>query len=120
MLLAAGSYISAVDRDAAQVLITPLARAMLRPFGAVVLPGADERSEPGKRDFGGLLHAVLQRFHDERSTDRAPAEEHQRLLALEDQVAAETQLDGPSMLPFRAGMPAFAHRYLQWLALCRR
>ncbi|HSW07676.1 PD-(D/E)XK nuclease family protein [Aquabacterium sp.] len=255
--LAAGSYIPAIDRDAAQVLITPLARAMLRPFGAVVLPGADERTlgppppapallgeallraigmpdreararravlgfaqllrhpqlllvrrladgdehlgpspwvarlqlarhaqglsplpeidaplaqqclqaapvyppkpsaagalpnavsasavealrtcpyrfyarsvlrlteveelalDPGKRDFGSLLHAVLQRFHDERTAGRPPAEEHQRLLALADEVAAESQLDGPAMLPFRAGMPAFAQRYLQWLA----
>ncbi len=29
--------------DAAQVVITPLGRAMLRPFAAVVFPGADER-----------------------------------------------------------------------------
>jgi ATP-dependent helicase/nuclease subunit B len=29
--------------DAAQVVITPLARAMLRPFGAVVCAGADDR-----------------------------------------------------------------------------
>lgn len=27
--------------DQAQVIVTPLARAMLRPFGAIVLPGAD-------------------------------------------------------------------------------
>jgi ATP-dependent helicase/nuclease subunit B len=255
--LAAGNFIPAMDRNAAQVLITPLARAMLRPFGAVVLPGADEQTlgpapsapallgedllrsiglpdraarahraalafvqvlrhphlvllrriaeadehlgpspwvarlqlarhaqglpplqeidapllqrklqaapvlpprpsaagalpagvsasavealrtcpyrfyarsvlrlseaeelalDPGKRDYGSLLHAVLQRFHDQRLLDRDPSEEYERLLALADEVAAENNLDGPAMLPFRAGMPAFAHRYLQWLA----
>lgn len=32
-----------LQADAAQVVITPLARAMLRPFGAVVCAGADDR-----------------------------------------------------------------------------
>ena len=31
---------------AVQVIVTPLARAMLRPFGAIVLPGADAQSLP--------------------------------------------------------------------------
>lgn len=38
------TYIAPVATDAADVVVTPLARAMLRPFGAVVLPGADERN----------------------------------------------------------------------------
>lgn len=255
--LAAGSFIPAIDRNAAQVLITPLARAMLRPFGAVVLPGADERTlgpptpapallgdaflraigqpdrearshraaqafsqllrhprllllrraaegdehlgpspfvarlqlarhaqglpplpeldapmqqrelrstpvhpprpsaagalpagvsasavealrtcpyrfyarsvlrlseaeelalDPGKRDYGSLLHAVLHRFHEQRAEGATPSEEVERLLRVADQLAAEEQLDGPAMLPFRAGMPAFAQRYVAWLA----
>jgi len=32
--------------DAVQVVVTPLARAMLRPFGAIVLPGVDAQSLP--------------------------------------------------------------------------
>ncbi|WP_395702895.1 PD-(D/E)XK nuclease family protein [Aquabacterium sp.] len=254
--LAAGSYIAAVDREAAQVVITPLARAILRPFGAVVVPGADERTlgpppaapsllgdallralgqpdretralrgalafaqllrepqvlllrrvaegdehlgpspwiarlqlarhaqglplleetsaplhwrtlqpapvfpprpsaagalppaisasalealrtcpyrfyarsvlrlfeaeelaqDPGKRDYGTLLHAALQRFHDQRVEGQSPAQEAARLIALADDVAAESGLDGPAMLPFRAGMGDFAARYLHWL-----
>ncbi len=38
-----------------QLIITPLARAMLRPFGAVVLPGADSQS----LGLGGKLPALL-------------------------------------------------------------
>lgn len=255
-----GSYIPAVDRERAQVIITPLARAMLRPFGAVVLPGADERrlgpaapapallgdallreiglpdraarahrmalafvqllrhphlllvrrraegaehlgpspwvarlqlarrtaglpllaelpaplsartlppapvsppradargalpsslsasavealrlcpyrffaravlrlgeveelaQDPGKRDYGTLLHDALKRFHDERGEGgegRTPEADAARLLAAAETVAAASGLDGPAMLPFRAGMPAFAQRYLAWLA----
>lgn len=255
--LAAGSYIAAVDREAAQVVITPLARAILRPFGAVVVPGADERTlgppppapallgdallralgqpdrearaqrgalafaqllreprvvllrrvaegdehigpspwigrlqlarharglpllseavaplqrrtlqpapaypplptaagalpaaisasalealrvcpyrfyarsvlrlfeaeelaqDPGKRDYGNLLHAVLERFHDQRVVGSRPEDESARLLALADELATECGLDSPAMLPFRAGMAGFAARYLQWLA----
>lgn len=252
-----GSYIPAVDRERAQVIITPLARAMLRPFGAVVLPGADERrlgpaspapsllgdallreigvpdraararrralafvqllrhprlllvrrraegaehlgpspwvarlqlarralgqpplveiqaplrlrplqpapvyppradargalpvavsasaiealrhcpyrffarsvlrlgevdelaQDPGKRDYGTLLHDALRRFHDERGEGRTTEADHAQLLAAAEAVAAASGLDGPAMLPFRAGMPAFARRYLAWLA----
>lgn len=269
--LAAGRYIAAVDREQAQVVFTPLARAMLRPFGALVLPGADERrlgppppsplllgdallraiglpdrearahrgmlafvqllrlapltlvrrraegdeplgpsvwltrlrlaqaaaaragderiaeqavpgeqpvvlplrtlapvavrppiaravgalpaqvsasaidalracpyrfharsvlrlkeieelaADPDKREYGTLLHEVLHRFHDRRPAgdlrdDALRAAEHARLLAVADEVAAEHRLDAPAMLPFRAGMPAFGQRYLDWLA----
>lgn len=70
--------------------------------------------DPGKRDYGSLLHAVLQRFHDGRITGQARADEQARMIALGDEVAAEQGLEGPAMLPFRAGMPAFAERYLDW------
>jgi ATP-dependent helicase/nuclease subunit B len=40
--LEASSFVPPAD-DQAPVLITPLARAALRPFGAVVFPGCDER-----------------------------------------------------------------------------
>ena len=41
--------------DAAQVVITPLARAMLRPFAAVVFPGADDRAFGVAPAANGLL-----------------------------------------------------------------
>ena len=41
-VLEAASFVPAAPADAA-VVITPLARAMLRPFAAIVLPGADEK-----------------------------------------------------------------------------
>jgi ATP-dependent helicase/nuclease subunit B len=40
---------------AAEVVITPLARAMLRPFGAVVLPGADAATLGPVKPQAGLL-----------------------------------------------------------------
>lgn len=40
---------------AAEVIITPLARAMLRPFGAIVLPGADAATLGPVKPQGGLL-----------------------------------------------------------------
>ncbi|MBI3368763.1 MAG: PD-(D/E)XK nuclease family protein [Burkholderiales bacterium] len=70
--------------------------------------------DPGKRDYGSLLHAVLQRFHDGRVLGQARAAEQARLVALVDEAAAEQGLDGPAMLLFRAGSPAFAERYLDW------
>jgi ATP-dependent helicase/nuclease subunit B len=43
-VLEQASFMPPAPADAgAQVVITPLARAMLRPFAAVVLPGADDR-----------------------------------------------------------------------------
>jgi ATP-dependent helicase/nuclease subunit B len=46
---------AAPQDDAPQVVITPLARAMLRPFGAVVLPGADDRRLGAAPSADGLL-----------------------------------------------------------------
>ena len=41
--LEAEQFVSA-SKDDAQVVVTPLARAMLRPFAAIVLPGADAQT----------------------------------------------------------------------------
>lgn len=43
------------EAGAAEVVITPLARAMLRPFGAVVLPGADAATLGPVNPQAGLL-----------------------------------------------------------------
>lgn len=45
----------AAEATAAEVVITPLARAMLRPFGAVVLPGADAATLGPVNPQAGLL-----------------------------------------------------------------
>jgi ATP-dependent helicase/nuclease subunit B len=42
-VLERSSFMPVAPASAAQVFVTPLARAMLRPFGAVVCPGADDR-----------------------------------------------------------------------------
>ena len=52
--LEAQQYVPPADAEA-QVVITPLARAMLRPFGAIVLPGADAQT----LGLGGKLPALL-------------------------------------------------------------
>lgn len=45
----------AAEAVAAEVVITPLARAMLRPFGAIVLPGADAATLGPVNPQAGLL-----------------------------------------------------------------
>lgn len=45
----------AEETSAAEVVITPLARAMLRPFGAIVLPGADAATLGPVNPQAGLL-----------------------------------------------------------------
>lgn len=86
------------------------ARSVLR------LSEADElEADPGKRDFGSLLHEALHRFHETRDRMAALEVEVPRLVALARAVALESGLDGPAMLPFDAGLQDFAKRYLVWL-----
>jgi ATP-dependent helicase/nuclease subunit B len=55
-VLEQASFVPTGDRTRpAEVIITPLARAMLRPFGAVVCPGADAR----RLGAGAAPHALL-------------------------------------------------------------
>lgn len=54
------TFVPATPSQAA-VVITPLARAMLRPFGAVVLPGADEKRLGAPAAPMGLLSDTLAR-----------------------------------------------------------
>ena len=53
--LEAAQFAPAEEEGAAEVVITPLARAMLRPFGAVVLPGADAATLGPVNPQAGLL-----------------------------------------------------------------
>lgn len=61
-VLADASFVPPHDADA-RVVITPLARAMLRPFDAVVFPGTDERrlgaAEPQPELIGPALAEAL-------------------------------------------------------------
>ncbi len=49
---------SVVPGEVAQVVITPLARAMLRPFAALVFPGADDKHLGATPPVAGLLGDV--------------------------------------------------------------
>lgn len=53
--LEAAQFEPAQEAGAAEVVITPLARAMLRPFGAIVLPGADAATLGPVNPKAGLL-----------------------------------------------------------------
>jgi ATP-dependent helicase/nuclease subunit B len=87
------------------------ARAVLR------LREADELDdEAEKRDYGTWLHAVLLRFHAERSGSTAAAEPplvHLRRLAEDERVAQG--IDADSFLPFEASFERFAAHYVRWL-----
>ncbi|HET9976467.1 MAG TPA: PD-(D/E)XK nuclease family protein [Burkholderiaceae bacterium] len=83
------------------------ARSGLRLAEAVELD-----AEPGKREHGRWLHAVLHAFHEGRDA-RARADDLDRLRRCAAAAAAHD--DAASMLPFRAGFDAFARHYLAWL-----
>jgi len=68
-------------------------------------------AELDKSDYGRWMHALLHRFHQQRSGRDDAAE----LQAAADAAQAELGLDGPALLPFRAGFAAFSQGYLDWL-----
>jgi len=74
-------------------------------------------TEPGKRDQGRWLHAVLHAFHAERrdAPSAGPAAEHRRLREIAQRALAEQQLDADAMLPFDAAFDRLAASYLDWL-----
>lgn len=74
-------------------------------------------ADPGKRDWGTLLHRALQLWQDERRDGGVAADESQaaaRLVALAEAAAAESGVDAAALLPFRAGLEGFARRYVDW------
>ena len=73
-------------------------------------------TDPDKRDYGSLLHDALQRFHDERRDGVEQPDPVQRLVALALAAAQAAGLEPAALLPFTAGLPAFARHYLEWLA----
>lgn len=86
------------------------ARSVLR------LSEAEElEADPGKRDFGSLLHEALHQFHETRDLQASAADQAATLVQLAQQSAQRAGLDGPAMLPFAAGLADFAERYMVWL-----
>lgn len=68
-----------------------------------------------QRDYGTWLHAVLMRFHSERSEPAAAEVECARLLALAQEEKDAQGLDDADFLPFEAGFADLAPRYVDWL-----
>jgi len=86
------------------------ARSVLR------LSEVDElEADPGKRDFGSLLHEALHRFHEASEEGESREDQARRLVETAQDAARQARLDGPAMLPFAAGLADFAERYLRWL-----
>jgi ATP-dependent helicase/nuclease subunit B len=84
------------------------------------LSEADELDDDAdKRDAGRWLHATLERFHvarvERRSLDDDAAELVRCGAEMLAQLARDQQLSPETMLPFSAGWPALARRYVQWL-----
>lgn len=62
-------------------------------------------------DYGRWMHALLLRFHDQRSGD----DDHAALLAAADAEQAALELDTAALLPYHAAFDTFAAAYLAWL-----
>ncbi len=84
-------------------------------FFARVALGLSEGNEldaaPDNRDYGRWVHALLYRFHEDRSGHDDFAE----LRAAADAAQAALALDGAALLPFRVAFDTFAGDYLNWL-----
>jgi ATP-dependent helicase/nuclease subunit B len=68
--------------------------------------------ELDRRDWGNWLHAVLRRFHEERSSG-VPDEEQLQNCA--DQLRREQGFDEAQFLPFEGSWQAVQKGYLNWL-----
>lgn len=80
-------------------------------------------AEPGKRELGNWLHAVLKAFHEARAAGPADAEHDRARLdalaqaeALARGLAPEAGEGAAGFLPFMAAWPALRDGYLAWLA----
>jgi ATP-dependent helicase/nuclease subunit B len=62
-------------------------------------------------DHGRWMHALLYRFH----TQRSGRDDHAELLAAADAEQAALALDAAALLPYRAAFDTFAEQYLSWL-----
>jgi ATP-dependent helicase/nuclease subunit B len=135
-LLSAAEFVAWVDAsleaqqyvppsgDAPQLIITPLARAMLRPFKAIVLPGADAQglglagklpallSERQAHEIGlpDLQHQREALAHAFAQTLRAPALTLVRRVAVgAEPLAASPLVERLALALARAGRPSIAN-----------
>jgi ATP-dependent helicase/nuclease subunit B len=72
-------------------------------------------SELEKRDYGTWLHAVLMRFHSNRTAPGPVAQESERLHGFARELRDEMALPDDQFLPFAASFAHFVPRYLDWL-----
>ncbi|KNZ33893.1 MAG: hypothetical protein AD742_03985 [Methylibium sp. NZG] len=72
-------------------------------------------SEMEKREYGTWLHAVLQRFHDERAEPMEAALESARLHAIGRELRQDQGLDEAEFLPYASSFARLVPRYLDWL-----
>ena len=115
---AAGALPAQLSASALQVLRACPYRFYARSVLGLAQPEELE-TDPGKRDYGSWLHAALHQFHEQRLRDGDTTCDDSaaaRLMAAAQDAAAEQGLDTAALLPFQAGLRAFARRYLAWLS----
>ena len=102
--------------------VETLRQCPYRFFARAVLHLAEHEElddEADKREAGQWLHATLERFHTARDAQRAPDDDIDRfVLAGREALHAMTQSGAvleEAMLPYGAGLPALAARYVRWL-----
>ena len=108
----------AMDRAMPQRLSATTVQALrdcpYRFFARVALglaEGNELDAQIDNSDYGRWMHALLFRFHMQRSGDDDLAE----LLAAADAEQAALGLDTAALLPYRAAFDTFAAAYLAWL-----
>lgn len=94
-------------------------RACPYRFYALYLLRLREADELGdeieQRDYGNWLHAVLMKFHEQRTEPLSPELECARLMAVAEEEKQLLGLDDADFLPFEAGFADLAPRYVAWL-----
>ena len=82
---------------------------------ALNLAEGDEFDEAlDNSDYGRWVHALLYRFHEQRSGQNVSSDRAELLAAAEAEQAA-LALDSAALLPFRVAFDNFAGDYLTWL-----
>ena len=72
-------------------------------------------TELQKRDYGTWLHAVLHRFHLQRSKAASAEDEAYALHLAAARATEQLALDEAEFLPYRASFSRFVPRYVAWL-----
>lgn len=94
-------------------------RACPYRFHALHLLRLREAQELGdeveRRDYGNWLHAVLLKFHTQRTAPASPEFEGSRLLAIAQEEKTLQGFDDADFLPYEAGFADLVPRYIAWL-----